>query len=128
MRAGCAGMGRRYSRRSPSASAWRLSPGMWCRPGPFGTAEPEFPDQLVRRLPSDPHPFLVDAEEVMRCANAEQIRLVVAAAMGPIFDVVQVHGGPAAARNLAAVAAASENPGPLRHPLLHVRFPDVPEV
>src|SRR5207248_2915542 len=93
-----------------------------------GSAQPELPDQLVRCLAGDPHPLVVDAEEVMRRAEAEQVGLVVTAAMGPILDVVQVRGGPTASRNLTAVAVADQDPLPLRHALLHVRFPDGNEV
>jgi len=91
-------------------------------------AEPEFPDQLVGRPAGDPHPVLVDAEEMMSGAEAEQVRLVVVAAMRPILDVMHVRGGPAAARNLTAVAVAKEDPLPLRHALLELLLPDGSEV
>src|SRR3954471_8331346 len=61
-------------------------------------AEPEFPDQRVWRPASDAHPSLMDPEEVVRGADADLVRLVVAAAMGAVLDVVLVHGGTAAAR------------------------------
>src|SRR3954469_10178060 len=91
-------------------------------------AKAELPGQIVRRLADDPHPLLVDAEEMMRGAEGDQVRLIVAAAMRPILDVVQVHGGAAAAGNLTAVAVAHEDPVAPCHPLLHVRFPDGNEV
>src|SRR5207302_992497 len=98
-----------------------------CRRGP-AAAQAELPYQLVGRRPGDPHPLFVDAEEVVGGTEAEQIRFVVAAALGPIFEVMHVRGGAAAPWDLAAMAVAAEDPHPLRHSDLEMGLPDGDEV
>src|SRR5205085_9287952 len=97
------------------------------RRGPTA-AQAELPYQLVGRRPGDSHPLFVDTEEVVSGTEAEQIRLVVAAALGPIFEVMHVRSGAAAPRDLATMTVAAEDPHPLRHSDLEMRLPDGDEV
>src|SRR4051812_39300795 len=90
--------------------------------------EPEFPDQLVGGASGDSHESVVDAEQVVSGADAEQVGIVVAAALSAIFDVMDMRGGPAAAPDLAAVAVAAEDSVAAGPSLLDVGLPDRDEV
>src|SRR5438132_2973368 len=88
----------------------------------------ELPDELVRRRAGDAHAAAVDAVEVMGGAEADQIRGVIASALGTGLDVVRVHCRPAAARDLAEVLVAGADTPLQRVRLLQLLSPDLHEV
>ena len=70
----------------------------------------------------------MDPEQVVGGAQADQVGGVVASPLRTKVDVVDMHRRPAAARDLAAVPVAREDPAPGRLDLPHVRLPDLDEV
>src|SRR5688572_8982417 len=69
----------------------------------------QLPREPVRCDAPHAHEALVDAAQVVRRAQADQIRRLVAAAPRAVEHVVDVSGGARAARNLAAAAIAFED-------------------
>lgn len=58
----------------------------------------ELPEQLVVGLAAHPHEAAMDRPKMMRCAQHDEVRVVVAAAVAVVPHVVQMHGGAAAAQ------------------------------
>src|SRR5438105_13412217 len=82
----------------------------------------------MRRHATDPDPPLVHPVQVMRGAQADEVRGVVAAARRAELHVVDVSRRPTAAWHLAESSIARQDP-PLRCALLFQRrFPRVDEV
>src|SRR5438132_2821859 len=88
----------------------------------------KLPFQSMRRHAADPDPPLVHPVQVMRGAQADEVRGVVAAARRAELHVVDVSRRPTAAWHLAESPIARQDP-PLRCALLlQRRFPRVDEV
>jgi hypothetical protein len=77
------------------------------RKGGFVYPHPhQLPYQPIRRAPPDPDVPFVNADEVMKGAQRDQVLRLVGAALGPRNDVVDVHRPPAAPGHLAPAAVA----------------------
>src|SRR5207244_953561 len=87
----------------------------WRRPDEYparctSLAHPQFPPEPIRRHRPDPDPPHVHAPQVVRCAEAGQVRHVVRPARRPIGDVVRMRRGAAADWHLAEAPVAPQHP------------------
>jgi hypothetical protein len=83
-----------------------------------GAARPKLPLESIRRLAAYPDAPRVHATQMMRRAEAGEVRQLVLASRGPVVDVMRVHRGPTAPVFLAVTVVASERAFLERAPLL----------
>src|SRR6267143_4789348 len=98
------------------------------RGGDVTAPEAELPDELVRSRAGDAHAAAMNAVQVVSGTEADQVLGVVAASLRARLDVVRVHRGPAAARDLAEVPVTGADAALQRVRLLELLSPRVHEV
>src|SRR5712664_2760771 len=125
------GGGCTFSRRAADGSAERNG----CRAarvvssrGHVTAAEAELPDELVRSRAGDAHAAAMNAVQVVSGTEADQVLGVVAASLRARLDVVRVHRGPTAARDLTEVPVPGADAALQRVRLLELLSPRVHEV
>src|SRR5712664_2862207 len=96
--------------------------------GHVTAAQAELPDELVRSRAGDAHAAAMNSVQVVSGTEADQVLGVVAASLRARLDVVRVHRGPAAARDLAEVPVANADAARQRVRLLELCPPRVHEV